>query len=112
MPLPDPLPIEIDPKDLAELRDGGGDYALLDVREDWEVALFGFPEAIHIPLSQLETRAGELPRDRPLVAICRTGRRSLAATEFLRRRSFASATNLRRGIHGWSEDVDPSAPRY
>ena len=81
----EPLPLEIAPAELARLRAARRSYALLDVREPWEVAICGFAEAIHLPLGALAGREHELPRDRPLIVVCHTGRRSLLATQYLRR---------------------------
>ena len=106
------MPPEIGPLELKALRGGEEPYALLDVREEWELAIAGWPEALHLPLGELEARKDELPRDRPLVVVCRTGRRSRRATEFLRRQGFLNASNLRNGVHGWSAEVDPAMERY
>jgi rhodanese-related sulfurtransferase len=109
---PEPLPLEIDPGELAALRSEPGSYALLDVREPWEVAICGFAEAIHRPLGALVGQEQELPRDRPLVVICHTGRRSLLATRHLRRLGWNRAVNLRGGVEAYALEVDPSMPRY
>ena len=60
------------------------DFHLLDVREDDEWAAGHIAGAQHIPLGQLATRLAELPRDRAIVSVCRTGGRSEAATRGLR----------------------------
>lgn len=112
MTLPDPPPLEIDPAELAALRAGPERYAVLDVREGWEVAICGFPEAIHLPLGELVGREQELPRDRPLIAVCHTGRRSLMATRHLRALGFDRAVNLRGGVEAFAIEIDPEMPRY
>ena len=112
MTLPDPPPLEIDPRTLAELRAAGSAHAVLDVREDWEVALAALPDALRVPLGSLAQAEQELPRDRPLVVVCHHGRRSLLATRHLRAKGFAQATNLRGGLDAWALEVDPQMPRY
>jgi rhodanese-related sulfurtransferase len=109
---PEPLPLEIDPVELSALRAEPGSCALLDVREPWEVAICGFAEAIHRPLSALVGHEQELPRDRPLIVICHTGRRSLLATQHLRRLGWRRAVNLRGGVEAYALEVDPSMARY
>src|SRR5438132_1446286 len=52
---------------------------LLDVREPWEYQEGHVPGAQLIPLGELEQRVNEVPRDRPVLAICHSGQRSLAA---------------------------------
>src|SRR2546421_7408448 len=56
---------------------------LLDVREPWEYAAGHVPGARLIPLGELEQRASEVSRDRPVLAICHSGQRSLAAAGYL-----------------------------
>lgn len=105
-------PLEIDPQHLAELRAAGEPLAILDVREPWELAICGFAEAIGVPLGELAGREAELPRDRLLVVVCHTGRRSLLATRHLRQLGMARVTNLKGGVEGWALTVDPAMPRY
>ena len=59
--------------EFAVLRAGRGPYALLDVREPWEVALSALPEAMTIPMNALLDRLDMLPSDRPLVVLCHHG---------------------------------------
>ena len=56
---------------------------LVDVREQQEWDLGHAPDAIHIPLAQVESRLGELPASRPLVIVCRSGARSSRVVAFL-----------------------------
>jgi rhodanese-related sulfurtransferase len=107
-----PLPLEIGPAELAALRAGQADYALLDVREPWERAICGFAEALSLPLGTLAGREDELPRDRPLIVVCHTGRRSLLATRHLRALGVAQAVNLRGGVEAYAVEVDPAMARY
>jgi rhodanese-related sulfurtransferase len=107
-----PLPLEIGPAELAAWRAREADYALLDVREPWELGICGFAEAIALPLGRLAGREDELPRDRPLVVVCHTGRRSLLATRHLRALGLAQAVNLRGGVEAYALEVDPEMARY
>jgi len=111
-PPSEPLPLEIDPAALAGLRSGPQAYALLDVREPWELAICGFPEALHVPLGELAGREHELPGDRPLIVFCHSGRRSLLATQYLRRLGLNEAVNLRGGVEAYALEVDASMARY
>ncbi len=109
---PEPLPLEIEPAALAGLRSARQSYALLDVREPWEVAICGFAEAIHQPLSALVGQEQGLPRDRPLVVVCHAGQRSLLAVQHLRRLGWSQAVNLRGGVEAYALEVDPAMARY
>ncbi len=110
--LPEPLPLEIDPGELLVLRSQPDSYILLDVREPWELEICGFAEAIHRPLGALVGQEHELSRDRPLVVICHTGRRSSLATQHLRRLGWDRAVNLRGGVEAYALEVDPGMARY
>ena len=87
------------------------DAQLLDVREAWEVETAALPGATVIPLGELPARLGELDRDRPVIAVCHHGVRSLRAAEGLADAGFEAAS-VSGGIDAWSRDVDPSIPRY
>ena len=67
---------------------------VLDVRDADEHAGAGIPGSIHIPYGELAGRAGELPRDRQIAAICSAGKRSGLAASILQREGFeASSTS-------------------
>jgi rhodanese-related sulfurtransferase len=85
---------------------------LLDVRNDWEIALAPVPDAVHIPMDQVPERLGELDPGRETVVICRSGGRSLRVAQFLERQGFRSVANLSGGVLAWSREVDPSIPEY
>jgi rhodanese-related sulfurtransferase len=70
------------------LRDG----LLLDVREAFELAVESVPGATHIPLGQLRSRLGELPRDREICVICRSGGRAYYATRVLLQNGYNART--------------------
>ncbi|MEU1627275.1 rhodanese-like domain-containing protein [Streptomyces sp. NPDC020096] len=82
-----------------------GAAVLLDVREADEWAAGHAPEAIHIPLSAVDERIGELTAkladDQLLVVVCRSGRRSAVAVDQLRAAG-RTACNLRGGMQAWS----------
>ncbi len=63
---------------------------ILDVRSDVEWQRWHIPEAVHIPLADLRRRLGELPRDRPVFTLCRSGFRSYLASTLLRHNGFDS----------------------
>lgn len=89
---------------------------LLDVREPWEFALAAIRvegwRTLHIPMSDIPARVGELDPRRPVVCICHHGLRSAQVVAFLERQGFDAAYNLGGGIDAWSQQVDPGVPRY
>lgn len=81
-----------------------GEGALLvDVRERTEVArtAFDVPSIVNIPLTELEQRWSELPKDREIVLVCETGARSLKATYFLQYHGFKRVNNMEDGLLKW-----------
>ncbi|MBZ4194575.1 MAG: FAD-dependent oxidoreductase [Candidatus Contendobacter sp.] len=70
---------------------------LLDVREPMELAVENVPEALNIPIGQLRARLGELPRDRDIHVICRSGQRAYIATRILLQNGF-KARNISGGM--------------
>ena len=74
---------------------------LLDVREDDEWTAGHAPEAVHVRLGDLGVRAGELPRDREVYVICRSGARSAYAAQTLAAAGF-STVNVADGMTGWA----------
>lgn len=76
---------------------------ILDVREPEELDEVAIPDATHIPLGQLSAEADELPRDRDLFVICRSGVRSAYATQFLVQSGFERARNIAGGVIDWAQ---------
>ncbi|MGV8910214.1 MAG: rhodanese-like domain-containing protein [Propionicimonas sp.] len=81
---------------------------LVDVREDNEVAQGRVPGALHIPLGQLAGRLAELDRQKPVIAICRSGNRSARATELLSAAGF-TCDNMVGGMLAWQAAGLPTA---
>ena len=77
--------------------DGVGDALLLDVRNPPELQVESVPGAVNIPLGQLRARLGELPRDREIHVICRSGGRAYFATRILLQNGF-QAKNISGGM--------------
>jgi rhodanese-related sulfurtransferase len=87
-----------------------GEGALLvDVRELGEVAALAFdmPGVLLMPMSELEQRFAELPRDRQLVIVCAVGERSLKATYFLMYQGYTQVANMEGGIMKWARKGFP-----
>lgn len=72
--------------------DAAKDGWLLDVREPFELAVESVPEAVNIPIGRLRERLGELPRDREIHVICRSGQRAYIATRMLLQHGFKAKT--------------------
>ncbi|MBK8741527.1 MAG: rhodanese-like domain-containing protein [Betaproteobacteria bacterium] len=77
----------------------------VDLRETKELTDGKLPGAVHIPLSQLKERVGELERfkERPLILYCARGQRSRAAGSVLGRAGFTKLFNLAGGHKAWKD---------
>jgi adenylyltransferase/sulfurtransferase len=107
-----PMP-EITASELKQRLDKGEDIQIVDVREANEVAVAKLPNSVHIPLAQVINRVSEIDPNRETVVHCKMGGRSAKAIEALKRSGFnGNLLNLKGGITAWSNDVDPSVPRY
>ncbi|MBZ9749423.1 rhodanese-like domain-containing protein [Deinococcus sp. HMF7604] len=80
---------------------------LVDVREQSEYDEVHAEGAQLLPLSELETRYAELPKDRELVMICRSGARSARAGEFLQGQGYGQVVNLAGGTMAWVNEGLP-----
>lgn len=76
---------------------------LLDVREFPEFATGHLKGAHLLPLAEIERRAGDLPKNHQIVAVCRSGRRSAEAAMTLARLGFANVGQLTGGLEAWEQ---------
>jgi molybdopterin/thiamine biosynthesis adenylyltransferase/rhodanese-related sulfurtransferase len=85
---------------------------LLDVREpnEWEIG--HLPGAVRISVNELQGRMNELDTAHEMVVYCRSGVRSGRAVDMLRTAGFRKVKNMTGGILRWSDEVDPSIPKY
>ncbi len=104
-------PIEVSVHDLKRALDEGG-ATVVDVREPWEAEIARIEGARLVPLGEFAARAGELPRDTPILVLCHHGGRSMQATQWLRRNGYDKVSNVAGGIDAWSREIDPAVPRY
>ena len=109
----EPLP-QLSPAEVEAALGSDAPPLLLDVREphEWEIGNLGARGAILIPFGQVQQRVEELPVDRPIVVYCHVGVRSALAADTLRSLGFEGVANLRGGYRAWTQEVDPSLPRY
>ena len=102
---------EITPAEFLAQRDQGHALTLLDVREPWELTVANVPGTQHIPMGQVGQRLSEIDRQKPVVVLCRSGKRSLEVARFLQQNGY-QASNLTGGLLAWSRDVDATLPTY
>ncbi len=103
---------EITPVELKAKMDRGEDFVLIDVREPEEYAIGRIPGSKLIPLRTVTERLHELSSADEIIVHCRSGVRSGQAVEFMKQAGYRKVKNLVGGILRWSDDVDPSVPKY
>ena len=83
---------------------------LVDVREKEEVTQLAYdvPHIINIPLSEFEERFNEIPKDKKVIMVCRSGGRSLRAAGFLVNHGYDKVVNMRDGIIRWVQKQFPT----
>jgi sulfur-carrier protein adenylyltransferase/sulfurtransferase len=87
-------------------------FVLVDVREPFEYEISRIPGSKLIPLGELPARLSELDSADDIVLHCKMGGRSAKALRILQEAGFRKLNNLQGGITAWSDDVDPSVPKY
>lgn len=102
---------EITVHELDCMRKNNEPHFLLDVREDDELAIAMLEGAFQIPMDEIAVRSNELPNDKPIIVMCRSGRRSAMIVSRLAYLGF-DALNLKGGILEWSRAIDPSLDTY
>ena len=105
---------EISPADLNSRIAAGESFVIVDVREAFERDIADLPDygQIHIPMAEVESRLDELDPSERTVVYCRSGGRSGMVLRFLRQRGFEDVINLRGGVLGWRDEVDPTLAEY
>jgi sulfur-carrier protein adenylyltransferase/sulfurtransferase len=91
----------------ALLKDRAGQAAVVDVREPREFSASHLPGATNIPVGELHSRMGSLPKGR-VVFVCRSGARSLTAAALASRAGVEDIAHLEGGLLAWARDVDPT----
>jgi rhodanese-related sulfurtransferase len=100
---------DVSPRQLFEmLQKDASKLVVLDVREPWEFNMGRVPDAVLIPLGQLEDRVDELDPDQPIAVICQHGVRSLSAAALLGSRDFKKIYNIVGGTTAWIEEGLPT----
>lgn len=105
------LKVEVDPRTVKAWIDSGEDFSFIDVRTPQELELARIAQAEALDF-QNPGKYMELPKDRKIVFSCRSGMRSLDVASYFIGHGFTNVHSMRGGILAWSEEVDPTVPRY
>jgi adenylyltransferase/sulfurtransferase len=110
-PASDAVP-EISVMELKRKLDAREALQLIDVREPYEYEIARIAGAKLIPLGELPERLREINRETEIVVHCHSGMRSARAVQLMQQAGFTRASNLAGGINAWSDEIDPTVPRY
>jgi molybdopterin/thiamine biosynthesis adenylyltransferase/rhodanese-related sulfurtransferase len=103
---------EISVQELKRQLDARELVELIDVREPFEYEIARIDGAKLMPLGELPQRLSEIKRGGHTIVHCHTGMRSARAVELLQQQGFANVFNLAGGIDAWSDEIDPTVPKY
>ncbi len=103
------LPVErvhdITPEELAKKLD---EYVVIDIREAYELRSGMIPGALHIPMGQIQTKVGELEKDKAYAIVCASGGRSSSVASWLSQQGY-DVSNVVGGMSLWHGGRHPVA---
>ena len=102
---------EITVQELKEKMDSGEDFQLVDVREDFEYETSNIGGLL-IPLGGILIESEKIDKNKPVIVMCRSGKRSAAAIMQLEQLGYTNLYNLRGGILAWADEIDPTINVY
>ena len=102
---------EINVQELKEKKEKGEDFQLIDVREDFEYEMSNLG-GLSIPLGGVLIESDKISTNKPVVVMCRSGKRSASAIMLLEQQGFTNLYNLRGGILAWADEIDPTLNVY
>jgi molybdopterin/thiamine biosynthesis adenylyltransferase/rhodanese-related sulfurtransferase len=103
---------EIEVTEVKQKLDRGDKFVLIDVREPHEYQIASIPGSKLIPLGEVGKRLDELDPQADIVVHCKSGMRSAKACGILKAAGFQHVRNMKGGILAWSDQVDPTVPKY
>ncbi len=98
---------ELSVDELNDLIQEEANFQLIDVREPHEYAL-GNINGEHIPMNTVPQNIEKIAKDKQVVVMCRSGKRSANVINFLEQQGFENLYNLEGGIIAWSQEIDSS----
>ena len=102
---------EISVQELQEKLENKEDFQLIDVREDFEYEMSNLGGLL-IPLGGILIETEKNEKEKPVVVMCRSGKRSAVAIMQLENQGFTNLYNLLGGITAWAQEIDPTMQVY
>ena len=101
-----PLPAEVSVSDAVAKRESGA--FILDVRQPDEWVEYHVPDSTLIPLGELDSRLSDVPKDKDIVVVCRSGNRSQSGRDILLKAGFTRVTSMVGGLSAWKAQGFPT----
>ena len=102
----------ISPKALEKAQSESKDYLILDVREEYEHQICSIP-CLSIPMADIAVKQNEIPKDKKIVVMCRSGKRAEAVANLMEcELGFDELLVLEGGILNWIEQIAPNLESY
>lgn len=103
---------EINVQELKDLKDQSADFQLIDVREQHEFDICNLDGEL-IPMGEVPNHVGNISKNKQVVVHCRSGARSADIIRYLEQNhGYDNLYNLAGGILAWSDQIDPTMPKY
>lgn len=102
---------EITVQHLKEMIDRKDDFQLIDVREEMEYEHCNIGGEL-IPMGSVMDNLDKISKNKKVVVHCKAGGRSATIVQMLTAQGYDNLYNLKGGILAWSDQIDPSVPKY
>ena len=102
---------EVTVSELKQMMDNKEDFQLIDVREPHEADIAQIGGEL-IPMGEVMANLDKISKDKKVVVHCKAGGRSGAIVNALQSQGYNNVYNLKGGILAWSNEIDPSVPKY
>ena len=102
---------EITVTELKRMRDANEPHQLIDVREEFEYELANIRGEL-IPMGTIPEHLDKISKNKPVIIHCKSGKRSATIVQYLEQQEYTNVSNLKGGILGWIDEIDPSLTKY
>jgi rhodanese-related sulfurtransferase len=102
----------ITPRELQNLQNSESNVLIIDIRETYETQICQIA-SMHIPMAEIKTRFSEIPKDKSLVIMCKSGKRAEATANYMEcELGFENLSILEGGILNWIAEIDTHLETY
>ncbi len=102
---------EVSVQELKQMKDNKDDFQLIDVREEMEFDTCNIQGEL-IPMGTVMDNLDKISKDKKVIVHCKSGKRSATIVQVLEMQGYTNVYNLKGGIMAWSDEIDPTVPKY